>query len=51
MGEHSCLSFLESVIGIAAIIPEFGLPCRKLSHVLQSEMGHISSSFSPYHLL
>lgn len=54
MGEQSCLSFLESGnerIGIAEIIPEFGLWCRKLIQVLQSEMGYILSSLSHYHLL
>lgn len=54
MGEHSCLSYLESGnerIGIAEIIPEFGLWCKKLIQVLQSEMGYILSSLSHYHLL
>lgn len=33
-------------IGIAEGITKFGFLCRKLPHVLQSEMGHILSSLS-----
>lgn len=38
-------------IGIAEIIPEFGLWCRKLVCFLQSKMRHILLSLSHYHLL
>lgn len=48
---QASLKLWSDSFGIAEITPESGLPCRKLTYVLQSKMGHILSSLSCYHLL